>query len=207
MASCHDPIKSLAWPPGELTLEWSRGRRAHFVSPVRLYLAAAVVFFLVWPNTGFASGLEEFIQGFIDARGAPSLGATDSSAQFGAQIITESLPGLLILFFVPFFAAMLWALNRGDGAFVRHLVMAFHLHTVFFAGIVATAPINLLLGDASERLGEPVLFVALFSFLCASIGRVYELSPLRSIGRSLVLLSAYSVVAAITVAAMLSFLL
>ena len=111
-------LRLLAWPPGELTLEWSRGRRARFVSPFRLYLAAAVVFFLVWPTTGFASGLEEFIQGFIDAGGASSAEAADNSAQFGAQIITESLPGLLIIFFVPFLAAVLWILNRTSGAFV-----------------------------------------------------------------------------------------
>ncbi len=188
--------KVLAWPPGGLTLEWSRGRRVHSLSPIGLYLAAAVLFFLVWLTTGFASGLEEFIRGFVDARGGP----TGSSAQLGAEIITESLPGLLIIFFVPFFAAVLQVLNRGAGAFVSHLVMALHVHTMFFAGIVAAAPFGLILGERWERVGEPVLFLFLFAYLCASIARVYDIAAWRAVGRSLVLVSIYSVVAVMAVA-------
>jgi hypothetical protein len=196
-------IKALAWPPGELTLEWRRGRRAHYVSPLRLYVVAAVLFFLVWPSTGFAEGLEEFIRGFVDASGATSATASEVSVEFGSQVVTESLPGLLIIFLVPVFAALLWALNRGAGAFVGHLVMALHVHAVFFAGIVATAPIYLMLGERWASLGEPVLFLALFSFLCASIARVYALSPWRSVGRALAVISAYSAVAAVAVAGLL----
>ena len=39
-------IRALFWPPGHLTREWRRGRRASYVTPLRLYLLAAVPFFL-----------------------------------------------------------------------------------------------------------------------------------------------------------------
>ncbi len=196
-------IRRLAWPPGELTLEWRRGRRAHYVSPLRLYLVGAVLFFLVWPTTGFAAGLEEFIQGFVDASGGSSATASDTSVELGAQVVTESLPSLLIIVLVPVFAALLWALNRGAGAFVGHLVMALHVHSVFFVGVVVTAPIYLMLGDHWAVVGEPVLFLALFSFLCASIARVYALEPGWAVVRALAAISAYSIIAAMAVAGLL----
>lgn len=41
-------LAALAWPPGRLWDEWRKGRRASFVSPLRLYLLAAVPFFLLF---------------------------------------------------------------------------------------------------------------------------------------------------------------
>lgn len=38
-------LATLVWPPGRLTREWWSGRRASQVSPLRLYLVAAVPFF------------------------------------------------------------------------------------------------------------------------------------------------------------------
>ena len=32
--------------PGELTRQWLEGRRVHFISPLRLYLTASLVFFI-----------------------------------------------------------------------------------------------------------------------------------------------------------------
>jgi hypothetical protein len=40
-------IRTLLARPGELTRQWLEGRRAHFISPLRLYLSASVLFFVV----------------------------------------------------------------------------------------------------------------------------------------------------------------
>lgn len=59
------------WPPGELTAEWRRGRRASYVHPLRTYLLSAAIFFLAWTLTpdnrmmiGFA------VHGVMEQRGA-----------------------------------------------------------------------------------------------------------------------------------------
>lgn len=54
-------LKALIWPPGHLTYEWWAGRRAQYVSPLRLYLLLAIPFFLAFsagPQGGGASLLE-----------------------------------------------------------------------------------------------------------------------------------------------------
>ena len=45
------------WPPGRLTREWRRGRRAQYLSPLRLYLLAAVPFFVVFFSARLDDGL------------------------------------------------------------------------------------------------------------------------------------------------------
>jgi hypothetical protein len=42
-----ETIKRLLRRPGQLTVEFLAGRRAHFISPLRLYLTTSLVFFLV----------------------------------------------------------------------------------------------------------------------------------------------------------------
>lgn len=42
-----ETIRTLVRKPGELTRQWLDGRRAHFISPLRLYLTASLLFFLV----------------------------------------------------------------------------------------------------------------------------------------------------------------
>ncbi len=50
-------LKLLLFKPGSLSAEFSRNRRARYMSPIRLYLFTSLVFFLVlsWklPNTGY----------------------------------------------------------------------------------------------------------------------------------------------------------
>src|SRR4051812_15605950 len=42
-----DTIRTLARRPGELTRQWLAGRRVRFISPLRLYLTASLVFFVL----------------------------------------------------------------------------------------------------------------------------------------------------------------
>lgn len=54
-------LRTLAWPPGGLTAEWWRGRRAAYVSPLRLYLLAAIPFFLVFTSSTREDGRLSFL--------------------------------------------------------------------------------------------------------------------------------------------------
>lgn len=57
-------VLALLWPPGRLTAEWWSGRRAAYVSPLRLYLLAAVPFFLVFSarSSEVEWGQEDFFE-------------------------------------------------------------------------------------------------------------------------------------------------
>lgn len=195
-------LRRLVWPPGELTREWKRGRRARFVSPVRLYLALAVVFFLAWPHTGFAEGLEGFTSGFLGAGTDAPTGAPDA-VQLGEEVVTSWLPAILIVVLVPFFATALHLLNGRRAAFVSDVVAALHLHSVFFLVVASTAPFRILLGVESTGTSEAILLLSLFLFLCISIARVYRITAWRAVVRSLVLVSAYSVLATAAISVVL----
>lgn len=67
-------LKALVWPPGALTGEWRRGRRAAYVHPFRLYLLAALPCFLLLssgdPRTTFFGVLTD--AAFTPPEGLPS---------------------------------------------------------------------------------------------------------------------------------------
>jgi hypothetical protein len=197
-------LKALAWPPGELTLEWQRGRRARFVSPVRLYLALALLFFLVWPNTPLADALEGFSSGFLEA-GAESHGPVSAEeVSLGTQVITENLPGLMIILFVPVFALALQLMSRGSGKpFATHLVVALHAHAVLFLCMILASPLSFL-GTGWQDVGAPVLLLGVFAFVAGSVARVYRLGALRAAARTAAVSVVYVVVVAFCAAGVLA---
>jgi hypothetical protein len=79
-------VRTLLWPPGRLTGEWWNGRRASYVSPLRLYLLAAVPFFLL---ASVASG--EIDWGRVDFFQIVVVGAYESATGLSGY---EPLPPL-----------------------------------------------------------------------------------------------------------------
>ncbi len=55
-------LRALVWPPGFLTEEWWGGRRSRYVSPLRLYLLAAVPFFVFFTSTIQGDDQEGFFE-------------------------------------------------------------------------------------------------------------------------------------------------
>ncbi len=146
--------------PGALTLEYFAGRRRHYVLPVRLYLTASIVFFLVAKvflptpeihviqvGTGTGHGIT-----FIDCK--PGESACDSirqrlldrvGAMTGPQLADYMMKRLVALFpyamfvLVPVFALLTRAIywNRPYN-YGEHVVFALHLHAaVFLIGAIA----------------------------------------------------------------------
>ena len=81
-------LVQLLFKPGGLTREFSRNRRASFVSPVRLYVFASLAFFLILSLAGdfsrFSRGMPE---GEVDISGARQAPTEESLAAF-----REALP-------------------------------------------------------------------------------------------------------------------
>jgi hypothetical protein len=85
-----DTIRTLVRRPGELTHQWLQGRRVHFISPLRLYLTASLVFFVLQ-----ASVPETTTPGkgpvAIDTRTAPGrASAAATEAMTGKGTMTEA---------------------------------------------------------------------------------------------------------------------
>ena len=79
-------FKTLLRKPGELTRQWLEGRRVHFISPWRLYLATSLVYFAVTasapnirPDRGTGDGVDlGGVRFGVTADGTPSRVAEDA---------------------------------------------------------------------------------------------------------------------------------
>ncbi|MEP7101420.1 MAG: DUF3667 domain-containing protein [Burkholderiales bacterium] len=78
-------LVALIMRPGLLTREFIAGRRERYVAPLRLYLAASFLFFLVVKGLGFAAEAHIVIAPAIDVHGK-AITATSDPAAFAAEI-------------------------------------------------------------------------------------------------------------------------
>lgn len=113
--------------PGQLSDEWSAGRRVEFVRPLRLYLAVAVVFF----SLGFAiEHGDTFLAGLVDGF-AESMGGSQRWELYAERVI-EWLPQAMFVL-VPISALLSRSVFRRAGrVYLEHFVFVVHLHVVFF---------------------------------------------------------------------------
>ena len=174
-------LRALAWPPGQLTTEWLLGRRASFVSPLRLYVVAALVFFLAWPATVPGDLVEVFTQVFVE--GVTESTAVETDVRLATQAITESLPSMTIVILVPLFGALLHWANLRRRRFVADLVTAVHIHVAIFLAAVLTTPLQSL-GGVWEYIAETLFVVGGLTFTAASIARAYQIGPWRAAFRT-----------------------
>lgn len=154
-------LRVLLGRPGALTADTLEGRRARYVSPVRFYLLASVVYFVCAASVPNVRVQEPVL---MPGSGAPirvSPGVAQTSAEERAQqlkdlerapwwaqaiirpVLTdpEHLRNSFIVIFprvlfalVPVFAAIV-ALFYRRRRFTQHLVFAIHLHTVVFLAL------------------------------------------------------------------------
>lgn len=124
--------------PGFLTEEWIRGRRARYVSPLRLYLLSAVLFFPLSSLLTSGGAVSGMLEGFMAASdGAYGLGAVTPRV--------ETLIPQVMLVLVPAAAALLHVFFSGR-YYVEHLVLALHFHAAYFfmrTLIIPLADLNL----------------------------------------------------------------
>lgn len=170
-------LKLLFLEPGELTRQFLNGQRARFISPLRLYLSASVLFFVLAgrpprapavpkrPPTAAeaakAAKLQERNQQLLDQidLSPPILQplirkiATDEKA-FTADVF-DSL-GKAVFAMLPVFAAILMLFYR-KRHFAEHLYFSIHLHAFMFA----VADAALLIGYLRQpMLAIPVAIAA-----------------------------------------------
>lgn len=157
-------IRTLLLRPGELTKASAEGRRARYVRPLRVYLTASVLYFLIAAATPTVTTRQAVIPGEQDItiNAADFDGAFELTPEQRAQALRNIddappviKPLLLAMledpagfrarmydvmprvFFVlvPVFACILASFYRGRG-FPHHLIFALHLHSFVFLALV-----------------------------------------------------------------------
>jgi hypothetical protein len=187
-------VRRLMVSPGFLTREYLEGRRARWISPIRLYLIFSVAFFGLSALTGLryvVSAADEQSGWSISFRKIPqdSASVRDSeeaearATELGFKNIAdlrESVNHAVLVWvprvmfvLLPLFAWLVaLAYRRIDPNYLHHLMFAVHVHAAWFAAAAIAKAAELLsrpIGDALRLL--VVVFAVVYTVL--AFRRVY----------------------------------
>jgi hypothetical protein len=192
--------------PGALTSEYLAGRRARYVLPLKLYLSASLVFFLImaWQGSGSSTSAKIRITN-SDSVALDSLRRAKpnsleqkltqraaerfkgKSPQETASVVVAGfkryLPNMIFAM-LPVFAAILYLLYlRSRRFYAEHLIFAFHFHAFVFVALTVKAL-------APDALG--VVFVLwIFAYLFIAMRRVYGESRKRTAAKYATIVATY----------------
>ena len=163
-------IRLLIAHPGELTEAWIDGRRASFVSPLRLYLLISAILFGVLALPGLSAAGSSGVEGALDSvidnwtesadavwyRSLQEVADDEAALTLMAANITENLPRAMFLLF-PVGALLLKVLiRRPKQNYVVHLVWTLHAHSVLFLISAVFALLDPLRGTAKYAVAYPI---------------------------------------------------
>jgi hypothetical protein len=205
-----ETMSALFRRPGFLTKEYLAGRRARYVSPLRLYLTASVIYFAVLalvprsnaikidlgPNDGKPTAAkvaasEETAAPKDNSYRARKRAAFERIARDPAKFreaLKHNQPKAMFVL-LPVFALALGVLYRRYGRYPAHFIFALHFHAFAFLLLaVVTAPAAL-----SEKFDvlEPVAFVAVAVYLVLALRRVYGQGRLLTLAKTGALAGVY----------------
>jgi hypothetical protein len=179
-------IRRLLLSPGFLTREYIQGRRARWISPIRLYLIFSVLFFGLSALTGFRLGPNNATRqsgwnwSFGSARQADVAGTVDDDAyarKLGfendaamQQAVNRALlawvPRVMFVLLPLFAWIVALAYRRVDRNYLHHLIFALHVHAAWFAAYAVGKAVELVsrpMGQAVQPL--VVIFAGVYAVL------------------------------------------
>lgn len=179
-------VKSLFLQPGILTSEFLAGRRRTYTSPLRLYLAVSISFFVL---VAWAAGSGILLEPGQDP-------GFDAAVQ--ARFLSEDLPRLMFVL-LPVFALLLKIVYR-DRLYFDHLIFSLHLHSIGYVVLAMMLPLE---EPANEHAVLALLQVVLFAYFLAyfviAARRVYGSGWLAVAGKSAIVLSAYMIAVSVVI--------
>lgn len=211
--------------PGALTLEVLAGRRARYIAPVRLYLVASVVCFVVSaavpqvrvPSRAVMPGTKEEIdvadpeavRALSPEKRQQLLEQLDRAPWWADALIRpalldpvgfrarskETVPRTLFVL-VPVFAAIV-ALFYRRRRFSQHLVFALHLHAAIFSTLAVLTLANLSRSLTVVNATGLAALLAIFTYALVAFRRVYRESWLSVATKSIGILALYFLATAI----------
>jgi hypothetical protein len=203
-------LRLLIASPGFLTREIFAGRRASYVAPLRLYLAASVLAFAI----GSFGGFDEPVLTYTAEPGDSALEIEQGQASTAAaeDLLVSAfdvwLPRAMFVL-VPLFAALVMLFRRGSGyTYPQHLYFALHVHAAAFLANAVDATFEAIpaLAFAAPVVDKAMeLYIVAYFFI--AFRRVYETTLMGTVGRGLaigvlyvaVLVSVFVAIAAPTV--------
>jgi len=199
-------LRPLLARPGALTQAYLAGRRIRFVSPLKTYLIAALIFFgllSLLPKTNVAvyrvfkpaalpAGggthvvftLPEHYSVFDRELGAASVKAKANPQAFTDAVITN-LPRLFFLL-LPAFALLMYLFYRQGWHYLDHLVFALHYHAFVFLNLTALVVLGRpWVPSAIAWMLGAFLWIGLLVYLPLAVCRVYGGSWPRTLSKLL----------------------
>ena len=128
-------FKMLVKRPGQLSLEYCRGKRMMFTPPLRMYLVVSILFFLLWP--------------ILDSIGS------EVSSQMATK--AENYPKIMFCL-LPVFALILQMLFKKT-FYLSNLIFAIHFHCIFYLVMLAEFALTSVLALAPESGLEYVVAI------------------------------------------------
>jgi hypothetical protein len=219
--------------PGELTREYLAGRRARYLSPLRLYLSFSVLFFalkaltpgprievrVVKPGTsqvGVLTVQGESVGDALADADRMTHSKTSTKRVFGRMLgnalrhgnettaaLRQDIPNVMFLL-VPIFAGLVALVFRNRRMrYPQHLAFALHTHAFLFVALVLTLVPRVTHNTAVDAFAVATSFLAIAVYMVLAVRRVYGGSTWSAFLRSSAVAATYFV--AFAVAMMLTF--
>jgi hypothetical protein len=170
-------LRLLLTRPGFLTREIFAGRRASYISPVRLYLVASIVAFAIAAFGGFDEPVLTYTAEPGDTAAEVEQGGARVAAAERAisTAMNVWLPRAMFVL-VPLFAALVMLFRRGSGlTYPQHFYFTLHLHAAWF---FAYAVDSLFEAVAVLNFAAPAADIAtelyMIGYFFVAFRRVYE---------------------------------
>ena len=186
-------IRRLVTSPGFLTREYLEGRRARWISPIRLYLIFSVLYFGLSALTGFRVGFHESEKksgwsfsitrhSQIESTAEDDKNAEDEARKLGFEGVAELrdavnhailawIPRVMFVL-LPLFAWLVAVAYRSvDRNYLHHLIFSVHVHAAWFAAGVGAKAVEL----ASHPIGQTLEQIALV------FGTIYTVLAFRRV--------------------------
>jgi hypothetical protein len=216
--------------PGELTREYLAGRRARYLSPLRLYLTCSVVFFALKAlapdppvvvragrsQVGMVTIQEDTIGRTIAAIDSMTRSRSATQRVSGrvlgnalrhgnetAAAMRQIIPNVMFVL-VPIFAGLVALVFRGRRMrYPQHLAFALHTHAFLFLALGLTLMPRVTRNGVIDALAVSVSFAAIAIYTVLAVRRVYGGTLWGAVLRSGAVAATYFVV--FTTAMLLTF--
>lgn len=183
-------VRLLLTKPGFLTREYFEGRRARYVSPIRLYLIFSLAFFLL--GAVLSKPLDENDRAELAQASGPVARMAMRNPDF-IHTVEEWMPRTMFVL-VPIFALVTAAVTRSTGRnYPHHLYFAFHVHAALFAFAAAWMLLRLSQREEMEVVADLAAIVTAGWYLVGAFRTAYGGTWRRAVGRAAVTGGTYAI--------------
>jgi hypothetical protein len=199
-------VRMLLTSPGALTLEHYAGRRARYISPMRLYLVFSILYFAIaaiTPSSNFKvtvsakqqSGWSVETDRQSDTEELRKLGYESQKElqQAVSDAIVRWLPRMMFLL-VPLFAALIaLSVRHLKWNYPRHVHFALHLHTTWFMLLTVSSLARLIPYQLIGQVVATIVGVWIFVYFMLALRRAYSLPYAGALWRTMAVGLSYGV--------------